>query len=1452
MYQHLELRQTHRMSGLQQNRRFLVEITRCARRGIIPLFLIFCFFPLTDVSPLHACFVNDLVCDPGQEQEPIIMYQWETDVFRVQCSSGCVAMVTVSVDDPNLVTVTPPTPIEIDWDTVMFIVKSGKNTGSAIITIAWSCPPWSGSCQIPITVNRWDPPKPTSNGNKPYSETLGDPVNTSNGELHFYEPYDLYLGGLMPLYFQRYYASHLRESLIFGALGNNWLHNFDLTFYWDGNEATFVNETGRVTTFNKSGGEWIQENNKYIPYQVIAQTGQDAMVYDPFTERIFTFDYTNGGYATGQVIQIENKHGNKHYLSYDSGGLLQTVSDDFDRTLTFSHAEGKIIDVSDGTRTVSYGYNDPENPHNLTHFIDVMGNETIYNYENMDKSDHFGLLLHKTLPENNIPYIQTYYDSGSTKGWVETQTDAYGNVFQVNYDNLTGTTTVQNPLGNTRTHVYDQGRLASCMDEAGNLTTFASDGAGRRNAVTDPQEAVFGLSFQDESGKITGLTDAEGNPFQATYTVRQHWSGIEFQELTGIIHPDGTDEDYIYDNFGNRTTWIDQAERTWLYTYNEDGQVLTATNPEGGIFTYTYDENGNLVSVEDSLGNTTQFTYDIFSRVSQITWADGAFRTIEYDLGGHITKIIDERDHEMPRTYDRNGNLISLTDPLDNTVLFQYDLMDRPVAIIDALGNTSTVSYDELGRPFQMTDRDDNVTVKQYDEAGHLNQLTDPVGNIWRFVFNSAARLVSVADPLSNTWVTLYDLVGQTTQISSPMGNDTHFTYNSLGLISSIIDPMGVTTQLTYDVKGLVSGVSLANGQITASYVRNGLGLITEITDPNDNVWWFFPDALGRLTSKMDPLGNQVSYQYDARNRVSKKLFPSLKGDLDLSYDQSGNLTQLSFSDGTILNYSYDDNGLLTTADGVSISYDNRRDMATCNGINIDWNLERRMESVTFAPGKAITYAYDERGLLTGVSDWAGGLVTLGYDDAARLTTMSRSNGVTTTFSYNEDSQINGITEGSIASIAFTRNANGQVVGADRNLPNETWFDLGYITSLGYDAACQIQSAYGYTYDNMGRLTGDRIRSYSWDLASRLTSYGDDKSTVQFTYDGMHNLLTRGTDEYVWNYAFLLTSVSIIRSGGLNDRYFVHAPDGTLLYCIESGDDSRRFYHFDEMGNTLFLTDDAGAVTDTYAYTPYGVLIDETGSFENPFTYGGRYGVMREGDTSLYFMRRRVYDSATGRFLARDPVGDKIFPLKVNPYQYAMNDPLRFNDPLGLDSTVDDVIDILSGLSNTSQKGVDWYENFGDLSWLQKRKAGNVGSKLTLISSVLELGKGIKKAWEAGDRAGEALLELSKRHHDLLDLIQQMRFKKIITREEERKIAALLWEAYEAQKDALYDNAMTEGWTIGATSAINILSGAIPFGLGPKGEEIIPQGSSKEWSVRGAIGGVFAGVRDVIPGVSLW
>ena len=1119
-------------------------------------------------------------------------------------------------------------------------------------------------------------PKGDSTDNFLYASTDQDPINTFTGELFSRKPRDLDLGGPMPLYFQRYYASYLRRSFIVGDLGSNWRHNFDARLYWVGEFIKYVTHDGRVTDFQFSQppGEWSQLNNLDTPYQLDAEGGQDVKLYDPEDDRIYTFDFTTSSVIIGKLVRVEDGHGNAHTVTYDlDTGQIETVSDGLGRTLTFTYNNDtipKISVISDGTRTISFQYTDPIDTEYLTLATDGLSGVTEYSYEDTSTNADHALMTSTTRPLGNVPYRQTFFDTSTpASGRVATQTDGDGNAFSFDYNGLE--TTLTDPLGNTRVHMHTAtGEFSSRQDQAGLTFTMGSDATGRRNSITDRLGDTTTYDYNEPSGNLSAVTNADGATSEFSYTERS-FGDLTLYDITTITYADGTTESLGYDAMGNAISHTDQMGKTATATYNAHGQPLTATNVAGGTTTYTYNADATVATTTDPAGNTTTFGYDSLKRPNLTTFADGTTESLTYNDHDQPLTSTDGNGNTITMTYDANGNLVTTTDPLGNTTTFDYDDNDRPLSRTDPLGNTASRTYGPLGKIATVTDENSNTTTFGYDILGRLISTTDALGNVWTRTYDAEAILTSTTDPLGHTTTFDSDAMGRITQTTTPLGNVSSVTYDAMGRVTAAENALGQTTTRSYDPRGLLSSITLPGG-ITASYTRNELGQITEILDPAGNGWQRAYDAQGRRTSRTDPLGNVVSYQYDSRNRISQVDLPA--STLEFSYDGVGNAIRRLYSDGTDLNYTYDASDRLTGAEGVTLGYDANDRITSSNGLAVTRDPAGRIATITLASGKVVTYTYDSRNLLTQVTDWLGGTTTFTYDAAGRLTGITRPNGVTTNYSYDNDDRVIGITEGSISSIALTRDGLGRITAADRNVPLEPNLAPSTAT-FTYDAASQVST---YTYDGMGRLTNDGTRTYTWNLASQLTSYTQDANTVTFTYDALGQRLSRTkggvTRSYVWNYALGLQSVSVAREGGDDLRYYVYTPGGNLLYSLQAADNSRRDYHFDEMGNTLFLTDSTGAVIGSYAYSPYGQILSSTGGLDNSFTWQGQFGVTDEGN-GLYYMRARYYDTATGRFISRDPV-KSIDPRRINPYQYASGNPARLIDPRGLYDSDDFVEDL--------------------------------------------------------------------------------------------------------------------------------------------------------------------------------
>ena len=116
-----------------------------------------------------------------------------------------------------------------------------------------------------------------------------------------------------------------------------------------------------------------------------------------------------------------------------------------------------------------------------------------------------------------------------------------------------------------------------------------------------------------------------------------------------------------------------------------------------------------------------------------------------------------------------------------------------------------------------------------------------------------------------------------------------------------------------------------------------------------------------------------------------------------------------------------------------------------------------------------------------------------------------------------------------------------------------------------------------------------------------------------------------------------------------------------LVSQTQSGKTS--YYLQDGQGSTRALTDSSGVVTDTYSYTAFGDLLDQTGTTENSYLYTGQ---QFDSLTELYSLRARYYNPTIGRFLSQDTYPYNFGnPVELNRYGYTANNPINAFDPSG-------------------------------------------------------------------------------------------------------------------------------------------------------------------------------------------
>lgn len=1088
--------------------------------------------------------------------------------------------------------------------------------------------------------------KETTRCSNPWDAFAGDPVSTATGEYVSEESMDLNLGGPLPLYFARYYASRLAiDDRIDGHLGKNRTHNFSSEMVETAfNRRDVILPGGRVVTFQKTGSVWKLIGPLDVPYQ-LAESGSNFVFGHPHSQQIWTYN------AQGQLLSIADGRGNTLTLSYNGSGELITVSDGIGRSLNLAYSGGKITSVTDHTaRQVTFTYAGGL----LTTSTNPLGDVTTYNYSG-------DFLTSVMWPETNVPFTQAF-----TGEQVTSQTERGTDTSTMGY--APDVTTLTDPTSATLVDTYDANRkLVSHADEAGKQITMGYDSAGRRSLVTDRLGDSTSTVYHAGSGLPATITNAEGKKTSMLYKPRKV-SGITFYDLIKTTFPDGGSRSFKYDSKGSIIQITDEAGKNWKFTRNGLGQVLTTTNPLGGVSTNTYDAAGNLTSSQDPDTGVTTYGYDPLNRLTQITHPDASMVVIAYDANDRVTSVTDERSNTYVCGYDANDRLTTITDPASKTTTLGYDVLNRVEQITDRLSATSSFTFDSRRLLSTVTDRNGNAISFQYDSRLRPVSTTDADGKVWIRGYDDEGLLTSSATPIDPPSKIRRNHLGRVVETSNPLGHTVHLTRDPMQRVTQFFDPLGRATTFKYDKRGLLTSAS-EQGTGTGSYQYDSLGRLSRITDANGAIWRYSSTKGGRPASMTDPLGRTWTHSYDNRGRLAQTNYPD-GATVAFSYDDAGNLIERLFSDATDIHYTYDALNRLASTDGATFTYDDegRLTNAAQNGSDFTATYDPggRLLTVSYLGGAlTVAYQYDTRNRLIQVLDnVSGAQLDFDYDEAGRLTTLTRSNGVNGDYQFDAAGRLTGLEEGAIIDLQYHLNPAGEIVGVDFTAPVVPT-PVVASENFKFGKASELIGP-GIAYDPRGRLTLYPGSSYGWDDAGRLTN----ANGVVLAYNGLNDVILRtdgaAVTRFYHHYALGLAPIVYEEpvAGGGAERAYVWTPDGQLLYSVDMASHQPTFYHFDRTGSTIALTDSAGTVTDAYAYGPFGEPLGRSGTSTQPFAYVGAFGVRAEGP--LYHMRARYYDPTTARFLSRDPLPPRLGdPKSLSPYQYAAQNPLAYIDPLG-------------------------------------------------------------------------------------------------------------------------------------------------------------------------------------------
>jgi RHS repeat-associated protein len=646
-----------------------------------------------------------------------------------------------------------------------------------------------------------------------------------------------------------------------------------------------------------------------------------------------------------------------------------------------------------------------------------------------------------------------------------------------------------------------------------------------------------------------------------------------------------------------------------------------------------------------------------------------------------------------------------------------YDGLDRTISTTDALSHISTFSNTVIcgaagtGDPNSCYEQ-----AKTVDALGHQSgALTDSFGRTdfeQRFTGNSGANYALYA-----TSKYTYDYPGDLTRILQPNGvSQTIYAYDMAGRKIGMTDPDRGSETYTYDQDGNLTQLTDARGAAGTVYVgfdgidrpiwRNTSNTPTGAYDTysydstaNGNV------GIGRLTGETfsgapsNSLSGGYAYAYDVRGQQTTTTLTvgSSSYPVQSTYDDAGAVLTQTYPDGETVTNSYTAQDWLS---GVSTTQGNTTLMSNAAYTGTGGANGLITDAILGPPPLTYEYnaTYDPLARLTDIFYAVQGQTRLfeqtrTFDAAGNVSTASTTLPAGTdnqAFCYDEQNRLTWagsvgtppctgvpISAGSLTSAQYTQSFSydniGRLIGGP--LGTYTYGDSSHV-----HAATAIGSTYTAAYDSAGDMTC-RAPAAVWNCGGMQTgaqlTYNNEgqlskwqsptpqmpTSSATFLYDGQGNRAvqqsTSGSTTTTTVYVGALEEDATTSGTTTKTTYyyangirFAMAVNGSFSYLASDG-----------LGSAN-VTLANGTATASMLYAPYGSVRYSSGSMP---TDRGFTGQVADPTSGLDYYGARYYDPVAGQFSSADTLlpGGGFDPWGLSRYAYVEGNPILRTDPTG-------------------------------------------------------------------------------------------------------------------------------------------------------------------------------------------
>jgi RHS repeat-associated protein len=556
--------------------------------------------------------------------------------------------------------------------------------------------------------------------------------------------------------------------------------------------------------------------------------------------------------------------------------------------------------------------------------------------------------------------------------------------------------------------------------------------------------------------------------------------------------------------------------------------------------------------------------------------------------------------------YDSAGQLISVTDGDNNVTAITRDGDGNPTGILASFGQTTTFARDANGYLAAVTNPANETIQLSYSSDGLLTGFEDPRHNLHTFEYDASGRLLRDNDPASGA-MTLARSTGANTYtvtLTTALSMTTYYRVEAL--------PNGGQRRVNTGPAGLQDQTVKTNNG--ASVDRSPTGITQNVTLGPDPRWGMLA-PIGKTTVITTPGGLNATLTGQRTATLSQAGDPFSLTALQETFTVNGRAYTSSYDAAT---RTFTDASPAGRQQTTTIDVLGRPILAQTPGLDAltyAYDDRGRLTAVTQGSGPAVrtaTFAYNSDGYLFSIADPLGRTVAFAYDLAGRVTSQTLPDGRVVGYAYDANGNLTSLTPPGRPAHTFTytpvdlqasytppdvgigATATGYAYNLDRQLTRVARPD-GKTIEIGYDFAGRPQSL---TFSR-----GSLVYAYhpaSGELAGILAPGG---VSLTLGYDG--SLLTgqnwsgpvAGSVGYVYDNSFRRASLSVNGANPIaysydNDSLLTGAGGLTLVRSAQNG---------------LLVGTGLGSVTDAFGYNGFGEPISYTASFDSGALLGFRY-----------------------------------------------------------------------------------------------------------------------------------------------------------------------------------------------------------------------------------------------------